>query len=50
MKILALQSKSNKYATDTIICQDDEVEDIIAKKKDCWNIVVNDWFGNGVGE
>lgn len=45
MKILALQSKYNKYATDTIICNDDEVDAIIAEKGERFNIIVNEWFG-----
>lgn len=45
MKILALQSKYNEHCTDCIICNDDEVESVVAKKKDNWNIVINNWFG-----
>ena len=45
MKILALQSKYNIHCTDTIICEDNEVDAIIAEKQERFNIVVNEWFG-----
>ena len=45
MKILALQSKYNIHCTDTIICEDNEVDAIIAEKGERFNIVVNEWFG-----
>jgi len=45
MKILALQSKYNSHCCDTIICEDDKVDAVIAEKGDKYNITVNDWFG-----
>lgn len=45
MKILALQSKYNSHCCDTIICEDNEVDAIVAEKGDKFNIVVNNWFG-----
>ena len=45
MKILALQSKYNSHCTDTIICEDSEVDAIVAEKGDKFNIVINNWFG-----
>ena len=45
MKILALKSKANPHCTDTKICNDDEVDAIIAEKGDKFNITVNNWFG-----
>lgn len=45
MKILALQSKYNSHCCDTIICEDNEVDAIIAEKGKVFNITVNNWFG-----
>ena len=45
MKILALQSKYNSHCTDTIICEDSEVDAIVAERQANWNIVINNWFG-----
>lgn len=45
MKILALQSKYNSHCCDTIICEDNEVDAIIAEKGERFNITVNNWFG-----
>ena len=45
MKILALQSKYNSHCCDTIICEDDKVDAVIAEKGDKYNITVNEWFG-----
>ena len=45
MKIIRLTSKSNPHCVDTKICNDNEVQGIIATKSNNWNIMVNEWFG-----
>lgn len=45
MKILALQSKYNSHYTYTIMCDDSEVDAIVAEKGERFNITVNNWFG-----
>lgn len=45
MKILALQSKYNSHCCDAIICEDNEVDAIIAEKGKTFNITINNWFG-----
>lgn len=45
MKILALKSKYNDHCTDTLIINDDEVDNVIKEKGDKFDITVNNWFG-----
>ena len=43
-KIIAFTSKYNVHCVETVICDDDKVDEEI-KKRNNYNYVVNNWFG-----